>query len=411
MVEARMAKPVNLRFSFFILFMCLLTTGIGQSLVFAILPPLGRELGLREIQVGLIITCSSLTFFLITPLWGRRSDVIGRKPVILIGQLGYTFGTIFFASAFLIGLKGIVTGLPVYLLIVASRMFQATLYSASGPGATAFVADITTYDERAAGMGRLGAARNLGTVLGPGVSGLLAVVSLLLPLYFAATLTLIVAALIWFFLEDPPRQVSLRKESNRLSFFDSRYVAYVIVGVVMFMGFAVINQTIGFYYQDRFALDGRATAQVVGIGMMVSAIMSLFSQGVLVQWLAWQPLKLIRTGMPVMFLAFLTLLFGNSLPVLLGAMGILGLGFGLCGPGFMAGASLTVSPDEQGALAGLTSACPSFGFIVGPLIGTGLYQLNQIYPYLFISLVFIPLIVFVYRIKPPSTPGNKIQSN
>jgi MFS family permease len=396
-----MAKPGSLRFSYFILFMCLLTTGMGQSLVFAILPPLGRQLGLQEIQVGLIITCSSLTFFLISPFWGRRCDEMGRKSVILIGQLGYTFGTLFFASAFLVGLKGIVTGLPLYILIVVSRMFQASLYSASAPGATAFVADVTSNDERAAGMGRLGAARNLGMILGPGVSGLLAVVSLLLPLYFAATLTLIVAGLIWLFLENPPRVESVQEEFFKLSYFDRRYVSYMIVGVVMFTAFAVINQTIGFYYQDRFTLDGKATAQAVGVGMMASAIMSIIAQGALVQGLHWEPLRLIRAGTPVMLVAFLMLLFGNNLPVLIGAMAVLGLGFGLAGPGFTAGASLTVGPDEQGALAGLTSACPSSGFIIGPLIGTGLYQLNPIYPFLFISLLFIPLIIFIYRIKPP----------
>ena len=102
-----------------------------------------------------------------------------------------------------------------------------------------------------------------------------------------------------------------------------------------------------------------------------------------------------------MMLAFLMLLFGNTLAILIGAMGVLGLGFGLAGPGFTAGASLTVSPDEQGALAGLTSACPSSGFIIGPLIGTALYQLNTIYPFLFISLLFVPLIIFIYRINPP----------
>ncbi|MBU3916600.1 MFS transporter, partial [bacterium] len=239
------------------------------------------------------------------------------------------------------------------------------------------------------------------TILGPGVSGLMAVVSLLLPLYFTAAITLIVSVLIWFWLDDPPGQKFVRVKKAKLSYFDSRYVSYMIVGVVMFMAFAVINQTIGFYFQDRFSLDGKTTAQTVGVAMMVSAIISLLAQGLLVQGLKWAPLKLIRTGTPVMLVSFLMLLFGNSLIVFIGAMGFLGLGFGLAGPGFMAGASLTVSSEEQGALAGLTNACPAFGFIIGPLVGTALYQMNPIYPYLFISLVFIPLMIFTFRIKPP----------
>ena len=72
---------------------------------------------------------------------------------------------------------------------------------------------------------------------------------------------------------------------------------------------------------------------------------------------------------------------------------------GLAGPGFMAGASLAVGPEEQGAVAGVASYCGPLGFTIGPLLGTALYAINPVYPYIFTLMVYLPLLVFVLRYK------------
>jgi MFS family permease len=77
-----------------------LCVAMGQSLVFAILGPLGREVGLQEMQITSIVAISALLFGVVSPKWGRYSDRVGRKPVILIGLMGYTVGTVIFASLF-----------------------------------------------------------------------------------------------------------------------------------------------------------------------------------------------------------------------------------------------------------------------------------------------------------------------
>ena len=91
MTHSRFATPLVL-FS-------VLTTGVGQSMTFALLAPLGREVGFREVQVGLIITCSALVFTLTSPIWGRISDRWGRRPILVIGQIGYGGGCLLFAMA------------------------------------------------------------------------------------------------------------------------------------------------------------------------------------------------------------------------------------------------------------------------------------------------------------------------
>ncbi|GAB6084447.1 MFS transporter [Desulfuromonas carbonis] len=377
----------------------LLATGMGQSMTFALLAPLGREVGFGELQVGLIITCSSLVFTLASPVWGRFCDRWGRKPGLLVGQFGYALGCFLFALVFFVGLRGLLTGLPLYLLAISARVLMAALMSAAPSAAAAYIADTTSAGERTAGMGRLGAARTLGAILGPALSGLLVALGLLAPLYIAAGVALLSALLLALIVREPERQEPARNRRGRLKLFDRRYFPFILVGFATFFAFSMTSQTIGFYFQDRFVLDARATAQAIGMGLMASAVMSLFAQTFVVRRRAMTPTRLLRSGLPILLLGYAALLAAGSIPLLVAAMAVLGLGLGLVAPGFTAGASLAVGPREQGAVGGLVSACPAAGFVLGPLIGTSLYQLHPTLPYLCGGLLMVPLFFYAWRIK------------
>jgi MFS family permease len=374
-----------------------LATGIGQSMTFTLLAPLGREVGLGEVQIGLIITCSSLVFTLTSPVWGRTSDRWGRKPVLLLGLFGYAFGCTLFASVFYCGLKGLLSGLTLYLLAISSRVLMASLMSATPSAASAYIADTTSAGQRVAGMGRLGAARTMGAILGPAMAGLFAVIGLLAPLYIAAAITLFSSILLAVTLQEPPRTTPRSQPRLKLKLFDQRYFPYLLVGFVTFLAFSMTSQTVGFYIQDRFALDGRSTAQALGMGMMVAAATSFFAQAFLVGRVKIGPVRLMALGLPILMTGFGTLVFAGSITVLVIFMGILGLGLGMVSPGFTAGASLAVGPEEQGAVSGMVSACPAAGFVLGPVVGTSLYQVDHALPYLCACALMLPLILFVRR--------------
>lgn len=374
-----------------------LATGIGQSMTFALLAPLGREVGMMEVQVGLIISCSSLAFTLTSPIWGRMCDRWGRKPVMLVGLCGYGFGCMVFATLFFLGLKGLLTGLNLYLLIISTRVLMASLMSACPSAASAYVADTTSTEERVSGMGRLGAARTLGAILGPALSGLLAAIGLLAPLYISAAITLTSTLVLALALREPERPAVHAQARPKLRLRDGRYFPFVLVGFLTFLSFSMMSQTIGFYLQDRFVLDGKATAQALGMGMMVSAASSFFSQAVLATRIKLSPRGLIKTGLPLLASGYALLLWAGSIPVLVVFLGILGLGLGLVSPGFNAGASLSVGPEEQGAIGGLISACPSAGFVLGPILGTSLYHFNPSLPYICACGLMLPLMVYVWR--------------
>ena len=98
--------------------------------------------------------------------------------------------------------------------------------------------------------------------------------------------------------------------------------------------------------------------------------------------------------------AFLIMAMAESRFLLTMAMAIQGFGMGLAGPGFMSGASLAVSQEEQGSVAGVANSCAPLGFTIGPLLGTILYTVQPDYPYWFTCAVYVPLLIFTLTFKP-----------
>src|SRR5262249_37221501 len=135
-----------------VLFVCLVCIGLGQSMLFAILPPAARPLGISPFRI------SASIWVFVSPWWGRRSDVWGRRPVILIGLLGFGLSMALLATTIACGAAGLLSTVAVYPLLVASRCVFALIGSGTGPASQAYIADRTTTAERAAGLALVSAA-------------------------------------------------------------------------------------------------------------------------------------------------------------------------------------------------------------------------------------------------------------
>ena len=373
------------------LLISLVSVGMGFSVLFPLLAPLGREMGLSEMQITSIIGLSALTNFLVAPFWGRRSDAWGRRRVILTGLFGFTIGTVIFNLVLYAGLSGLLLGLPLYLTLIVARLSHSAVMSATMPAANAYMADISSPEERTRAMGAAGAANNIGSILGPAASAL-AVFSLLAPLWVMAAVALINGLFVLKYLPEPPRQAA-RARPTRMKYTDSRILPFVIVGVLMFTGFALVQQTMGFRFQDALGLTAAETAGQFGLAMMLSAVCSLAAQVLVVQRMNPKPFTLLRAALPLLVLAFTVMATANSQLLLTMAMMVQGFGMGLAGPGFTAGASLAVSPDEQGAVAGVIASCGPLGFALGPLIGGALYQIGPTLPYGIAAAVYLALLL------------------
>lgn len=385
-----------------ILIAALMATGIGQSLVFAILAPLGREVGLSEVQITSIIALSALVFAVASPWWGRLSDRAGRKPVILIGLIGYTVGTVLFTSVFLAGLAGVLSGTALYAIALIARCCQSVIMSATSPAATAYAADITLPAERTAAMARLGTANSLGMILGPAVSGALAALGLLAPLYFAGALAAAAALLVWRTLKAlPAAERQDRGRTRRLRYLDPRIRRFVITAIALFTGFSAIQQTLGFQLQDKLVLDGIRTAQYTGAALMVSASFTFLVQVTVMQRRKLSPRIFVRSGLASLALGSLCVAAFQGFIVLAVGMAFMGTGLGLCMPAITAGASLAVGAEEQGGAAGVISACPAVGFVAGPVIGGLIYPFAIWGPALFSCVVLLGTIALLAGTAKP----------
>lgn len=388
-----------------ILLAAVAATALGQTLVFTLLPSLGRATGMAEMEVGLIISCSSLVFALASPVWGTISETWGRKRVLIIGLTGYSLGTLLFAVVFDLGLRGYLVAPFLVVSLVLSRILQAAIMAATPAAAAAYTADITTAQQRTQGMARIGAANNIGTVVGPVSGGLLAYLSLVLPLYLVSLLTALMAisVLIWLPASPhQPKQEPLRVKQalkNGLSAYaDRRLTDLLLIGVSLFLSFALIQQTLGFLFQDQFLMSPELAARTLGITMMAAALTSLTGQIVVVHWWRVSPVRLLQCTIPLLACGGVLLLLADSQLLMSAGVLFVGLALGLGMPAIMTLASLRVRNEEQGRVAGLSSACPALGFILGPLVGTGLYTVDDRYPYILVLAILLPFSVLVWRL-------------
>lgn len=392
------------------LFVGLFAAYAGLMLANPVFPPLARQLGLTELQAGLVISVSALAFAICSPVWGWLSDRIGRKPVFIIGLAGLSVSYAVFAGTAHLGLIGFLTGAGLLAALFATRIIVGVMVGAVPVSAQAYMADITASADRSAGMALIGAANGLGTLLGPALAALLVTFGLLAPFYAGAAIAL-VAALVLVILMPPSPRTQRMDTPPRILPWDHRVWPFLFLAFATVIVIVLLQITLGFYLIDQFALEPVAAAQAASIGLLVVGVALAIVQGVFVTRFKWSPRTLLRAGAPIMVLGLTGAVVAPNLPLLVAGFAAMGIAGGLLFPGFTSGASLAVSENEQGAIAGLNAATTGAGAVLGPLIGTALYQIEITAPYLASAIFFAVLSVFVWahptlrRAGAPSGPA------
>ncbi|HEV7735162.1 MAG TPA: MFS transporter [Candidatus Binatia bacterium] len=380
---------------FRILFVCLVCIGLGQSMLFAILPPAARELGISPVQISIIFATSASFWIFVSPWWGRKSDVWGRRPVVLIGLLGFGLSMALLGTTIALGGAGMLPAALVWPMLIASRCVFALVGSGTGPASQAYVADRTSASERAAGVAFVSAAIGFGETVGPAVGAVLATIALTAPLFFTAALSAVSAAVIWRWL---PEEGPVRKHGEmprRIGWTDRRVTPFLLVTAALQAVRATTVITFALFLQDILGLNAKEAAQRAGLGFVALAASGLLSQLFLIQRFRPTARLMMRAGVPLMLAAFLLLCLGDGLPEYLVALASLGVGVGLVRPGSAAGASLAVNADEQGAVAGLLGGLTVLGNVFGPVLGTSLYQMNPHAPYVLNATIMAAVLAFV----------------
>lgn len=364
-------------------------------MLFAILPPAARELGISPVQISVIFATSASFWIFVSPWWGRQSDVWGRRPVVLIGLLGFGLSMALLGTTIAVGSAGLLPAPLVWPLLIASRCVFALVGSGTGPASQAYVADRTSASERAAGVAFVSAAIGFGETVGPAVGAVLATVALTAPLFFTAALSAVSAAVIWWWLPEDGPVRRHGERPRRIGWTDRRVTPFLLVTAALQAVRATTVITFALFLQDVLGLTATEAAQRAGLGFVALAASGLVSQLVLIQRFRPSARRMLQVGVPLMLLAFVLLWSGDGLPAFLLALASLGVGLGLVRPGSAAGASLAVRADEQGAVAGLLGGLTVLGNVFGPVLGTTLYELTPRAPYALNAAIMAAVLAFV----------------
>lgn len=376
----------------------LLSQGMGQTMLFAILPPVARDLALSEMQAGLIITVSALFFMIATPIWGRLADRWGRKPAFVTGLMAYGITTLAFTFVLDAGYRNVLAGTSLLLALITARVAFSLFTGGIQTGATAMMADTTSAQNRASGMALVGASFGIGAVLGPALVAALAGFGILTPLFAVSALTFLMGLLALVALpETSHRQAQAQR--RRLSPLDPRLFPILLMSFATFLCVSMHNQSFGFYVQDLLHTRGEETARNVGYGFIAIGMAMIAAQGVVVQLLRPSPVLLLRTGPVIAAIGYVLLLQGTSIESIVAAMAVAGFGTGLLQAGVYSAGSLRVSPEEQGAAAGWLASAPAAGFLIGPTLSAGLYTLHHSYPFATIVAVMTLLAITAWQIR------------
>lgn len=389
-----------------VIFLTVFIDLLGFGILIPILPTFAQnELFMNETLIGLNIGIFSLMQFIFNPLWGRLSDIYGRKPILIFGLTGNV-------------ISYIITGLVLagvwksVLLLFVSRAL-AGFFSANIGAAMAYISDVTPPKDRSKGMGLIGAAFGLGFVFGPFIGGVLAKhYGFGFPTFMSAGLSMIALLLTFFFVnESLPKELrgvktmggfNIKNGLNKLvSALKHPHVGFLILlYFVIVFSISNIFSTFQLYAEskDGFSYDFEQVSYLFAFSGLIGAI----TQGVLIRPILkiFDERKVFIAGCIIMGIGLGTIPFSNHiLALLLCSILFMSFGNGLLlsiGLGLISKFS---DRDEQGGILGLTQSLASLARFLGPSWGGLVYHyVSFTAPFLTGGIVMISATALSFRL-------------
>ncbi|QDK36529.1 MFS transporter [Bdellovibrio sp. NC01] len=378
---------------------------VGFGVVIPILPILSKNFGATATQTGLLLSVYSAMQFLFSPFWGRLSDRLGRRPILL----------------FCLACEGLS-----YLLFAWARTLEwlfvarilAGFFGASISTASAYISDITPKNQRSKGMALIGVAFGLGFVVGPALGGLLAVWGRHINSapHFDTSFSFCWVAVLCFanflfgikYLKESLSEKSESAEKKKRFSVMWHYLNVKTVGPLMTvfllssLAMSGMEATLILFMGEKFGWD----VKQVSFGFAYIGVIIIFTQGFLVRRLLpkWGERKVLRLGILLLALGIAGIAFSNNLALMCLTMTVLSLGNGLANPSTLGSISLLTDQKEQGVAMGVTQSMASLGRIIGPALGGLLYQhISITSPFLtsgLLALIGFMIVISIYRSIP-----------
>ncbi|MFC8056364.1 MFS transporter [Bacillus cereus] len=386
----------NKKFTLNVLLGNLFMVSLGLGLVIPVLPTLMNELDISGSTVGYLVAIYAITQFITSPFSGKWVDQYGRKSTIILGLL------IFAASELLFGL-----GENVYVLFI-SRILGGFSNALVFPAATAFIADVTSENERPKAMGYMSAAINTGFLIGPGIGGFLADINMRMP-FFVAALFGAFSVVFSFLLLKEPNEFEEKNEQKEMERQGNKYFRqilhpmYIIAFLIIFIssfGLASFESILSLYVDHKFNFSPKEIAGVVSVSSIIGMIGQIFLFEHLTKKIG--EIALIRYSLALAAIFIFIMTVANSYVTILLTSLLLFVGFDFIRPSVTTYLS-KIAGNQQGFVGGMNSMFTSIGNIGGPIIGGTLFDININFPYYFATIVIIcGTILTIFWKKPIS---------
>lgn len=362
--------PLQVKVTLFYLAMIMI---VGQAFLFTILPPIGREVGMADYQIGLVMSVHGLFMLFTGPLWGAASETMGRRRVIEIGAIAFVLSVVMFGLIVDAAVRGLVSGLAILWMLVGSRAIFALGAGAVTPSAMALAADMSSRSNRLKAISMLTAATSTGAIIGPSVSAFFTGFGLSAPFYVIATAGVMGLILARAFLPNTRAAHGVNKVRYR-HLLKGPILKIAISAVCFMCGTYGTFSVVGFFVQDRFSLDPVPAAQAMGLGLMCAAAANVFVQAFVLRHINKSAKTIILIGVVLTLISIALIWMGQTQAWFMVAMMFNGLGQGFSMPAINTSLSLAAGPEAQGRIAGISTSTQAIAFLVAPASAAGLYQ-------------------------------------
>ncbi len=377
-------NPKSSRYSLFAIFLIVVVDVLGLAIVLPLLPFYAERYGATPQVVGYLVTTYALCQLLAGPVLGRLSDSTGRRPMLIVSQIGTCIGFIILARA------------NALWMIFLSRFIDG-ITAGNLPIAQAFISDVTEPKDRAKAFGIIGMAFGIGLFIGPAISGYLSQFGYSYPAWAAAALSLISILCSYFLLPDT-RQLHLKSVSDThpetapmQAFSPKLFLTYIrrpVLGGLLLqffcfgLAFSGFVSGLALFAERRFSFNGHPFgAREVGYFYAYAGLLGIFIQGYLLGKLVkrFGEAKLVVAGFLLQALGYGALAFVYRVPVLFMTGAISSMGSGIVRPALTSLVSQRASRTEQGTVLGLNQSLVSVAQVMAPILSgflIGHYWLN-----------------------------------
>ncbi|NVM45549.1 MAG: MFS transporter [Candidatus Lokiarchaeota archaeon] len=382
---------------------------LGFSSVMPLIPILGLNLGLNELQVGLILSIFSLCQLFASPITGKLSDRFGRKPLLLFSQTSTLVG--FF-------LLGIATNV---WILIAARLVDGLLGS-NMTVTQAYISDVTTPQQRTKTYGYSSAVFGAGLIFGPMIGGVLLLISFSAPFFFAAGVSLLSIILVLIFLPESithkEDKISLKlgdiipiNEAKR--FFKSAETRGILITFFIYsFGFFLFISTFALYTTNQL----NVTPQQLTFYMAWIGVLRVLFQSVLINPILKRVSEntTLKVGIFALFFTMAFLIFTTNFWIVFIPISFLAFGTGVTRPILTSKLTKVVKREETGSILGVNNSLNSVAQIITPILGGLILQYfpPQILPLL--SAIVFSLIFIIWRwafVKPFRSRDNLLSED